>query len=65
MAAAVDIPSAILQIRYMAEWATKLGGETPTPMAAPIGTFHSYTAREPIGVGAKATTISRSNGFSS
>jgi phenylacetaldehyde dehydrogenase len=53
MAAAVDIPAAISQIRYMAGWVTKLGGETLAPMAAPSGAFHSYTSREPIGVAAQ------------
>jgi phenylacetaldehyde dehydrogenase len=53
MAAAIDVPGAISQIRYMAGWPTKLGGETLDAMAVPRGTFHSYTAREPIGVAAQ------------
>ena len=31
MAGAVDIPGAISQIRYMAGWATKIGGEVIQP----------------------------------
>jgi phenylacetaldehyde dehydrogenase len=36
------------QFRYMAGWATKLGGES-VPMNGP-GNWHAYTLREPIGV---------------
>jgi phenylacetaldehyde dehydrogenase len=53
MAAAVDIPGAIGQIRYMSGWISKLGGETIAPLSAPRGTFHSYTSREPLGVAAQ------------
>ena len=53
MAAAVDIPGAINQLRYMAGWPTKLGGQTLDLMAVPRGSFHSYTSREPIGVAAQ------------
>jgi phenylacetaldehyde dehydrogenase len=53
MAAAVDIPGAIGQLRYMAGWATKLGGEVIEPMAMPRGTVFSYVSREPIGVAAQ------------
>jgi phenylacetaldehyde dehydrogenase len=53
MAAAIDVPGAISQIRYMSGWPTKLGGEALDAMAVPRGTFHSYTAREPIGVAAQ------------
>jgi phenylacetaldehyde dehydrogenase len=53
MAAAVDIPGAIGQLRYMAGWATKLGGEVIEPMAMPRGTVFSYVLREPIGVAAQ------------
>ncbi len=38
MAAVVDIPNAYAMMRYMAGWATKLGGETIEPMSAPPGT---------------------------
>ena len=53
MAAAVDIPNAYAMLRYMAGWATKLGGETIEPMSAPPGTFHAYVRREPVGVAAQ------------
>ena len=53
MAAAVDIPNAYAMMRYMAGWATKLGGETIEPMSAPPGTFHAYVRREPVGVAAQ------------
>jgi phenylacetaldehyde dehydrogenase len=53
MAAAVDIPGAINQIRYMAGWPTKLGGQTLDMMGVPRGSFHSYTSREPLGVAAQ------------
>ncbi len=50
MAAAIDIPGAISQIRYMAGWASKLGGETHAPYTMPAGLVFSYTLREPVGV---------------
>ena len=50
MAAAVDIPAAASEIRYMAGWAGKLGGETPSPYALPQGAMFGYTLREPVGV---------------
>jgi phenylacetaldehyde dehydrogenase len=53
MAAAVDIPGAIGQLRYMAGWATKLSGEVIEPAAMPRGTVFSYVSREPIGVAAQ------------
>ncbi len=53
IAGAVDIPGAIGMLRYMAGWATKLGGEMIDPMAAPPGSFHAYVRREPIGVAAQ------------
>lgn len=53
MAAAVDIPDAIGQLRYMAGWATKLGGEVIEPMSLPRGTVFSYVSREPVGVAAQ------------
>ena len=37
----------------MAGWATKIGGETADPMAAPPGAFHAYVRREPVGVAAQ------------
>jgi phenylacetaldehyde dehydrogenase len=53
IAGAVDVPGTIGMLRYMAGWATKLGGETIDPMAAPPGSFHAYVRREPIGVAAQ------------
>jgi phenylacetaldehyde dehydrogenase len=53
MAAAVDIPGTIGQLRYMAGWASKLSGEVIEPMATPRGMFHSYVRREPVGVAAQ------------
>ena len=53
MAAAIDIPGVVGQIRYMAGWVSKLAGETLAPMVAPTGAFHCYTRREPIGVAAQ------------
>jgi len=53
MATAVDVPAAIGGIRYMAGWASKLGGEMIEPMAMPRNTMHSYTRREPVGVAAQ------------
>ncbi|MBV8740428.1 MAG: aldehyde dehydrogenase family protein, partial [Sinobacteraceae bacterium] len=50
MAAVVDVPAAVDQLRYMAGWASKLGGELLEPMALPRGTVFSYVAREPVGV---------------
>ncbi|MBV9913383.1 MAG: aldehyde dehydrogenase family protein [Sinobacteraceae bacterium] len=50
MAAVVDVQAAVDQLRYMAGWASKLGGELLEPMALPRGTVFSYVAREPVGV---------------
>jgi hypothetical protein len=53
MAAAVDIPGSLTQLRYMAGWASKLAGSTQQPYAMPGGTVFSYTVREPVGVAAQ------------
>jgi phenylacetaldehyde dehydrogenase len=53
IAGALDIPGAIGMLHYMAGWASKLGGETIDPMAAPKGAFHAYVRREPVGVAAQ------------
>jgi phenylacetaldehyde dehydrogenase len=53
MAGAIDVPGSIGMIRYMAGWASKLGGEMIEPSATPRGLFHSYVRREPIGVAAQ------------
>lgn len=50
MAAAVDIPGAISQLRFMAGWASKIGGETTAPYTIPSGAFFTYTLKEPVGV---------------
>ena len=48
VARVADVPLAVDMFRYMAGWATKLGGSTLS-FGTP-GAFHSYTMREPIGV---------------
>lgn len=53
IAGEVDIPGAVRMIRYMAGWASKLGGETIDPACAPTGAFHAYVRREPVGVAAQ------------
>jgi phenylacetaldehyde dehydrogenase len=53
MASAVDIPAAVDQLRYMAGWASKLGGEVIQPQSTPRGAFFSYVSREPVGVAAQ------------
>ena len=50
MAAAVDIPGAISQLRFMAGWASKVAGETTAPYTLPAGAVFSYTVKEPVGV---------------
>ena len=53
MAGAVDVPGAVNMLRYMAGWATKLGGDMIEPSSVPSGMFHSYVRREPVGVAAQ------------
>jgi acyl-CoA reductase-like NAD-dependent aldehyde dehydrogenase len=48
VARVADLPLAIDMFRYMAGWATKIGGSTLS-FGTP-GAFHSYTMREPVGV---------------
>jgi phenylacetaldehyde dehydrogenase len=50
MAAAVDVPAAASQLRFMAGWSAKVGGETVPPYTIPGGAFFSYTLKEPVGV---------------
>jgi phenylacetaldehyde dehydrogenase len=50
MAGAVDVPGAISQIRFMAGWASKSGGQVIQPYTMPTGTVFSYTVKEPVGV---------------
>jgi phenylacetaldehyde dehydrogenase len=53
MASVVDVPGAVDQLRYMAGWASKLGGDLIEPQSMPRGTVFSYVSREPIGVAAQ------------
>lgn len=53
MAAAVDVPGAISQLRFMAGWASKLNGEVIQPYTMPTGAVFGYTLREPVGVAAQ------------
>jgi len=53
VAAAMDVPASVGGMRYVAGWASKLGGEMIEPMNMPRGAMHSYTRREPIGVAAQ------------
>jgi phenylacetaldehyde dehydrogenase len=51
MASIVDVPGARNYFRYMAGWATKITGTTmQTSMGPPGSKFHTYVAREPVGV---------------
>jgi len=50
MAGMVDIPGAISQIRFMAGWASKSGGQTIQPYTMPTNMMFSYTTKEPVGV---------------
>src|SRR5450631_2622101 len=51
MASIVDVPGARNYFRYMAGWATKITGTTmQTSMGPPGSRFHTYVAREPVGV---------------
>ena len=50
MAGAIDIPGAVSQIRFMAGWASKVGGDTNAPYTMPGGMVFSYTVKEPVGV---------------
>src|SRR5277367_3857977 len=53
MASAIDVPGAVDMLRYMAGWASKLGGELIEPQGVPRGKMFSYVTREPIGVAAQ------------
>jgi phenylacetaldehyde dehydrogenase len=53
MAAGIDVPGSVNMLRYMAGWASKLGGDMIEPAAIPPGLFHAYVRREPIGVAAQ------------
>ena len=45
-----DLPKCVQTLRYMAGWATKLGGEHIEPAGFPAGSIHAYVRREPVGV---------------
>jgi phenylacetaldehyde dehydrogenase len=49
----MDLPSSVRMLRYMAGWATKLTGDHVEPSNMPVGAFHAYVRREPIGVAAQ------------
>ncbi|HME40650.1 MAG TPA: aldehyde dehydrogenase family protein [Steroidobacteraceae bacterium] len=53
MAGAIDIPGAVDMLRYMAGWASKIGGELIEPQGVPRGKMFSYVSREPVGVAAQ------------
>jgi acyl-CoA reductase-like NAD-dependent aldehyde dehydrogenase len=48
-ALAVDVPAAVDVFRYMAGWASKIGGQV-NPISGDGRQYHSYSVREPIGV---------------
>lgn len=48
-ALAVDVPAAVDIFRYMAGWASKIGGQV-NPISGDGRQYHSYSVREPIGV---------------
>jgi len=48
-ALAVDVPAAVDIFRYMAGWASKIGGQV-NPISGDGRQYHSYSIREPIGV---------------
>jgi phenylacetaldehyde dehydrogenase len=48
IARAADLPLTVDMFRYMAGWATKIGGRTLS-LSVPAE-FHTYTLREPVGV---------------
>ena len=45
-----EVPFAAECFRYHAGWCTKLEGSTKQMSLAPVGEFHAYTVREPVGV---------------
>jgi phenylacetaldehyde dehydrogenase len=51
IAGMIDIPWTASYFRYMAGWATKIEGTTmQTSIGIPGAKFHTYVAREPVGV---------------
>src|SRR5271155_4643592 len=53
MASVIDVPGAVDMLRYMAGWASKVGGELIEPQGVPRGKMFSYVSREPVGVAAQ------------
>jgi phenylacetaldehyde dehydrogenase len=49
----VDVPASVDHLRYMAGWASKIGGEVMDPQGLPRGATFSYVSREPVGVAAQ------------
>jgi phenylacetaldehyde dehydrogenase len=49
----IDVPGAVDHLRYMAGWASKLGGEVHDPLGLPRGAVFSYVSRQPVGVAAQ------------
>jgi phenylacetaldehyde dehydrogenase len=52
-ATVIDLPGAVDHLRYMAGWASKLGGDVLDPRGLPRGQVFSYVSRQPIGVAAQ------------
>src|SRR5271170_1768384 len=50
IARVADLPLAVDHFRYYAGWATKIEGNTIPMGLARQGSYHAYTAREPVGV---------------
>jgi phenylacetaldehyde dehydrogenase len=50
MAQAGDVPMAAANLRFMAGWAGKVGGETVPPYSQPAGALFGYSVKEPVGV---------------
>ena len=46
----IDVPGSVDHLRYMAGWASKIGGEVLDPLGLPRGQVFSYVTRQPVGV---------------
>ena len=46
----IDVPGSVDHLRYMAGWASKIGGEVLDPLGLPRGQVFSYVSRQPVGV---------------
>jgi phenylacetaldehyde dehydrogenase len=49
----IDVPGSVDHLRYMAGWASKIGGEVLDPLGMPRGQVFSYVSRQPVGVAAQ------------